>query len=188
MLSEKEKMIRGEPYNAFDPELVALKTQVRKLVKEYNNLDGDEKERIKSLFHEIIPDQGDNCQFLPPLRYDYGSNIHLGNNVSMDFDSVILDVSPVYIGDNCKFGPRCSLYTATHPIDAEDRKKFGLSKKIIIGNNCLFGASVSICPGVTIGNHVIIKDGSLVCKDIPSNCIAEGNPCKVVRYLSDASQ
>ncbi|KAK8800728.1 hypothetical protein WA158_000053 [Blastocystis sp. Blastoise] len=183
MSTEKEKMLRGEPYDSTDPQLVAERIHIRKLVKEFNNLDPEDTETYQKLFKEMIPNQGEKCFVEPPVNYDYGSNITMGEGVYMNFNSIILDVSPVHIGDHCLFGPRCSIYTATHPIDAEERKLYEYSKAITIGNDCFIGGSTTICPGVTIGDRVVIGAGSVVCKDIPSDCVAAGNPCKVIKTL-----
>lgn len=184
MSTEEEKMIKGEPYNPSDPDLVAKRIKIRQLVKKYNDLDpGCSAEERTALFKEMVPNSGSNCFVEPPVNYDYGCNIHMGNNVYMNFNSIILDVCPVYIGNNCLFGPRASIYTATHPLDYKARREWEYAKPIRIGDDCFIGGNVMICPGVTIGDRVVIGAGSVVCKDIPSDCVAVGNPCHVVKYL-----
>lgn len=182
--TEKEKMLAGELYDASDPELRTEFVNVRKLVKKYNEAYPDEKEYRDKLLHEIFPHAGENFYLEPPFHVDYGSNFYCGDNVYMNFDAVILDICPIHIGSRTMFGPRASLYTASHPVDYKIRNEgLEFGKPITIGEDCFIGGSVSFVPGVTVGDRVVIGTGSVVCKDIPSDCVAVGNPCKVIKKL-----
>lgn len=129
---------------------------------------------------------GENICINKPFRCDYGINIEIGDNFYANFDCIILDVNKVIIGNNVLFAPRVSIYTAGHPIDKDVRNKMlEFGKQVIIGNDVWIGGNVIINPGVKIGNNVVIGSGSVVVKDIPSNVVAAGNPCKVIREITD---
>jgi maltose O-acetyltransferase len=129
---------------------------------------------------------GEDIYIEPPFRCDYGTNTTIGNNFYANFDCVFLDVAPIVIGENVMFGPKVNLLTPGHPIDAVIRNsglEFG--KKITIGDNVWIGGNAVVNPGVTIGNNTIIGSGSVVTKDIPDNVIAAGNPCKIIREITN---
>lgn len=182
MTSEREKMLRGDLYNALDPELVAARRAARALLRRLN-FDADEAQRaeiIAQLFGAI----GENVWIEPPFFCDYGQNIRVGANVFFNFNCVVLDVAPVEIGDNVLFGPNVQIYTATHPIDAATRRsglEFG--KPIRIGSDVWVGGSAIFNPGVTVGSRTVIGAGSVVTRDLPDDVFAAGNPCRVIRSL-----
>ncbi|PML97934.1 sugar O-acetyltransferase [Vibrio breoganii] len=183
MKTEKEKMLAGEAYEAWDEELLAERTHCRKAVKKFNEtLPGTPNWR--STLENLIPGSGD-AYIEPPFRCDYGSNIKLGKNFYANFNCVILDVNTVEIGDNVMFAPNVQIYTAGHPIDPVQRIEVGIEfgLPIKIGNNVWLGGGVIVCPGVTIGENAVIGAGSVVVKDIPANVVAAGNPCKVIRTI-----
>lgn len=182
--SEKEKMIAGDLYNPLDSELLAARRKARLLTKQLNDTKDDEEELRKKILFDLIPQQGVSLWIEPPFYCDYGSNIKVGDKVFFNFNCVILDVAPVTIGNETMFGPNVQIYTATHPVDWKERASgLEFAKPIIIGANVWVGGSAVICPGVTIGDRSIIGAGSVVTKDIPSDVIAAGNPCKAIRFL-----
>jgi len=186
MKSEKEKMLSGEPYNAFDKELAGERLKARSLVFEYNQLPLEKAEHGNLMISQLLGNTGKNITIEPPFRCDYGYNIKVGENFYSNFNLVILDCAPVKIGDNALIGPDVGIYTAGHPLHYEKRKdNLEFALPITIGNNVWIGGHVVINPGITIGNNVVIGSGSVVTRDIPSNVVAAGNPCKVLREITD---
>ncbi len=186
---EKERMLNGVLYIANDPQLAAENMRKRRLVYEINTAPYDALDRRMELFHELFAELGEGSFLEAPFNCDYGSNTRIGKNFYANMDCIFLDVAPITIGDNVFFGPRVSLYTPYHPIDAEVRNaqmEGGLP--ITIGNSVWFGGNVVVCPGVTIGDDVVIGAGSVVSKDIPSHSVAVGNPCRVVREITDVDR
>ncbi len=152
----------------------------------FNQAPRSETETRTEYLRNLLGKMGSNCYIEPPIHIDHGYNIFLGDNVYMNTGCVILDQCPVKIGDNTLFGPRVNVYCAIHPIDSYVRNLLVEGgKPITIGNNCWIGGNATICPGVTIGDNVVIGAGSVVVKDIPSNTIAVGNPCKVIREITE---
>lgn len=184
MPTEKEKMLAGELYDSTDPQLVAERRRARDLTRVFNGTTASEGPRRKQLLTELLGAVGTHIGIEPPFFCDYGYNIFLGDNVFFNFNSVVLDVMRVEIGSNTMFGPNVQIYTATHPLDAAERRS-GLeyAKAIKIGCDVWVGGSAVIGPGVTIGDRSVIGAGSVVVKDIPADVFAAGNPCKVIRYL-----
>ncbi|MDU5110168.1 MAG: sugar O-acetyltransferase [Clostridium sp.] len=185
-MTEKEKMLAGDLYMANDKEIKADMKKCRVLTRLFNNTTEEQKEYRAELLKELFEETGDNIYVEPPFRCDYGCHISVGNNFYANYDCIILDVCKVDIGENVFFAPRVCIYTAGHPIDAEVRNtglEFGKSVKI--GNNVWVGGSTVINPGVSIGNNVVIGSGSVVTKDIPDNVIAVGNPCRVLRKITE---
>lgn len=184
-MTEREKMLAGLMYNAGDPELVAGRARARLLMRRLNrDAVGDDNE-IRAILRELIPAAGEGLWIEPPLYVDYGSNIHAGERVYMNFGCCLLDVCPIHIGPRTMFGPGVHIYTATHPVDARERLS-GLEygKPVIIGEECWIGGRAVICPGVTIGDRVVIGAGAVVTRDIPSDTVAVGNPARVRRTLA----
>ena len=184
-MTEKEKMLNCEIYNPnYDEELIKERTIAQDLCFEYNNIRPSEIEKRKELIKKIIGKCTDNFLIEQPFVCDYGYNIELGDNFYANHNLTILDGGKVKFGDNVFIAPNCSFYTAGHPIDYIERNK-GLEyvKPITVGSNVWFCVDVCVLPGVTIGDNVVIGAGSVVVKDIPSNSVAVGNPCKVIKEI-----
>jgi maltose O-acetyltransferase len=183
MKSEWDKMVAGELYDPYDPELVRLRAETRERAWRFNTVP-DPGERA-SLLEELVPHAGPDLFVEPPFRCDYGRNIIAGRKVYMNFDCVILDVAEVTIGDYCLFGPAVHVYTATHPLDHELRRRQEFAKPVRIGADVWVGGGAIILPGVSIGERTVIGAGSVVTRDMPSDVLAAGNPCRVIRALRD---
>ncbi len=183
MPSERDKMLAGELYDPLDLELVTARVRARDLCQALNaTRERDEVERRRILV-ELFGAGGDDVWMQPPFFCDYGSNIFLGKRVFFNFNCVVLDVCAVRIGDFTLFGPAVQIYTATHPLEAELRRKQEFAKPITIGSDVWVGGAAVICPGVTIGSRAVIGAGSVVTRDIPEGVFAAGNPCRVIRQL-----
>lgn len=184
-MTEREKMLAGEWYNAQDEELLTLRRKARLTMQALNASRDDACAERTALLQQLLPNAGSKLWIEPPFYCDYGEHIALGNNVFFNFNCVVLDVAWVTIGNNVLFGPNVQLYTATHPLDAQQRRS-GLEAghPITIGNDCWIGGSVIINPGITVGERSVIGAGSVVTKDIPADVFAAGNPCKVIRHLT----
>ncbi|WP_314143878.1 sugar O-acetyltransferase [Buttiauxella noackiae] len=181
-MREFSKMVSGENYNINDPELREIRYRVRDIVDEFNALSTravTEKERlIRTIFGSV----GENVHFEKGMRIDYGCNTHIGNNVFINFNFVLLDCAPVTIGNNVFIAPDVQIYTAQHPLDPEMRNQhIGSARPVIIGDDVWIGGGSIILPGVTIGKGSTIGAGSVVKHDIPAGVIAAGNPCQVKR-------
>ncbi|SDL75666.1 maltose O-acetyltransferase [Salinimicrobium catena] len=188
-MTEKEKMLAGKLYLAEDEELKKNNRKAKTLTHLFNQTTEDELAYRTELLKELFKTTGKNLYIEPPFRCDYGCHISIGENFYANYDCIIIDVCKVSIGNNVFFGPRVGLYTAAHPIDAAVRNtllEFG--KPIVIGNNVWIGGNAVINPGVTIGDKTIIGSGSVVTKDIPEGVIAAGNPCKVVREITETDK
>ena len=184
-MTEKEKMLNGELYDAnYDEALIAERQAVKELCYDYNNLRPSQVEERKELMKKILQTDRDDFWIEQPFVCDYGYNIEVGKNFYTNHNVVILDAAKVKFGDNVFIAPNCGFYTAGHPIDAESRNA-GLeyAKPIEVGNDVWIGGNVVVLPGVKIGSNVVIGAGSVVTKDIPSNSVAVGNPCKVIKSL-----
>ncbi|ABR35563.1 sugar O-acetyltransferase [Clostridium beijerinckii] len=185
-MNQKERMLAGLPYKAWLDGLSEERMENKLKIHEYNLLRPDEMNRMDELIKDILGKTGDKVCIEQPFHCDYGKNIEVGNNFFANYNCTILDVGKVIIGDNVLFAPNVSIYTAGHPIHPESRNsgyEYGID--IIIGDNVWVGGSVVINPGVKIGNNVVIGSGSVVTKDIPDNVIAVGNPCRVVREITE---
>lgn len=183
MKTEKEKMLAGDLYDPLDPQLTQERQNCRDLCLRINATREDQTVERAQLLAELFGQETD-AWLQPPFFCDYGTNISLGKKVFFNFNCVVLDVMPVIIGDYTLFGPAVQIYTATHPLDAAERRR-GLeaAKPITIGRDVWVGGGAIICPGVTIGDRSVIGAGSVVTKDIPADVIAAGNPCRVIRPL-----
>lgn len=183
-MNEKEKMIQGERYNAEAPELKQARIYAKNLCIKYNQLPANADEEKHKLLKNLLGKTGENFKIEPNFFCDYGFNIELGENFYMNHNSVILDCAKVKFGKNVMVGPNCGFYTAIHPIKTEERNTFReYAKPITIGDNVWIGGSVTILPGVTVGENAVIGAGSVVTKDIPANVTAAGNPCKPIRTI-----
>lgn len=183
-MTEREKMLGGELYQAMDPELVEMRKRARRLTRFYNQTTEEEDGRRQELLGELFGGKAGRAVIEPPFHLDYGANIYVGKEFFMNFGCVILDCAEVHIGDHVLCGPNVQLYTATHPMDAEQRAAGPeAAKPIRIGSRVWLGGGVIVCPGVTIGENSVIGAGSVVTKDIPANVFAAGNPCRVIRAI-----
>ncbi|EAY03050.1 thiogalactoside transacetylase, putative [Trichomonas vaginalis G3] len=186
--TEFEKMVSGEEYCAWDPDICRRRNKAHSLCNKINKCDvEDEAEKVK-LVAELFENDDPTLYVEQPFHCDYGTNIKVGKNVYFNFNATILDGGYVTIGSDTKFGPNCSLYTACHPTEPNARRaKVEFTKPITIGENCWFGGNCTVIPGVTIGNNVVIGAGSVVVYDLPDNVVAVGNPCHVVKEVPKAN-
>ncbi|MGL5347987.1 MAG: sugar O-acetyltransferase [Peptostreptococcaceae bacterium] len=181
-MTEKEKMLKGELYRGFDEALTLERTKARRIMQEFNNSDYLEGDKRNELIKELFGSVGESFYIEPPFRCDYGYNIHWGENSYANFNLTILDCNKVTIGKDVLIGPNVNIFTAGHPIDPEVRKSgLEFAYEIEIGDGSWIGGGTTINPGVKIGKNVVIGSGSVVTKDISDNCIAVGNPCRVIR-------
>ena len=184
-MTEKEKMINEELYLAYDKELVKERDLIKDLCFELNNTSPSHREKRIRIIEKIFNNTGNNPLVESPFHCDYGYNITVGDNFYANHNLVILDVCKVNIGNNVMIGPNAGIYTAGHPIDPISRKQgLEFGKPITIGNDVWIGGNVVILPGVTIGDNIVIGAGSVVTKDIPSNVVAVGNPCRVIKEIN----
>ena len=184
MKTEKVKMLEGEYYNAFDPALIEERQRARKMIFKFNTTKPGKLKKRRALIRRLFGSTGDKITIEPPFYCDYGWNIHVGEGFFANYNCVILDVNKVTIGNNCLLGPNVQIYSATHPVDPALRlegKEYGLPVRI--GDNVWISGSTIICPGITIGDNVTIGAGSIVTSDIPSNVVAVGNPCRILRKI-----
>lgn len=161
----------------------------RRLLREFNTTDPSDFDTLGRLAGQIVNAREETVAIMPPFYCDYGSHIHVGKNFFANYNCTILDVAKVEIGDNVMFAPNVSVYTAGHPIHPVSRNsgfEYGIAVKI--GNNVWVGGNVVITAGVTIGDNVVIGAGSVVTKDIPANTVAAGNPCRVIKEITDADK
>jgi maltose O-acetyltransferase len=185
MTSEKEKMLAGELYDPFDPDLVQARDRARDLCQELNATRERDLDARRRILIELFGKGGDSVWMQPPFFCDYGSNILLGERVFFNFNCIVLDVGLVTIGDFTLLGPSVQIYTALHPMGAELRRKQEFSKPVQIGSDVWVGGAAVICPGVTIGSRSVIGAGSVVTRDIPAGTFAAGNPCRVIREINE---
>lgn len=190
-MTEREKMLAGELYDCGDSELLTQWHKAKNLARDYNNIDSEDLEGKNRILDELLGGRGTNLWITAPFFVDYGNNIYFGNNCEVNMNCTFLDDNKIIIGDNALIAPNVQIYTAFHPANAKER--FGEPKEdgsfefcktqtapVIIGNNVWIGGGAIIMPGVTIGDNVVIGAGSVVTKDIPSDKIACGVPCKII--------
>ena len=186
MASEKQKMLSQKPYIASDPELSKERMLAQKTCFEINSLSPEFVEKRNQLLKNLLGSVKDNFYVEPPFHCDYGYNISIGEKFYSNYNLIILDCGKVSIGDNVMLAPNVSIFTAGHPIDAEMRnKEWEYAIPVKIGNNVWIGGNTVINPGISIGDNTVIGSGSVLTKDIPSNVIAAGNPCKVIRKITE---
>lgn len=189
-MTEKEKMLHQMLYDAnYDPALLEERAAAKELCYRYNQLRPAQEEAQRELLRQLLGRTGEQFYITAPFWCDYGYNIELGENFYSNHNLVILDGGKVTFGDNVFIAPNCGFYTAGHPIDAKRRNKgMEYAYPIRVGSNVWIGAGVQVMPGVTIGDNVVIGGGSVVVKDIPSNCVAVGNPCKPIRAITQEDE
>jgi len=185
-MSMKEKMHSGELYLPYGDEIMSEQFECLEKLYDYNATRPKEQkkraEMLKSMFAEI----GENCYIEPPFHANWGGkHVHFGKNVYANFNLTLVDDTHIYVGDGTMFGPGVVVATAGHPILPELREQaYQYNFPVHIGKNCWLGAGVIVVPGVTIGDNTVIGAGSVVTKDIPSNVVAVGNPCRVLREIN----
>lgn len=185
-MKEKEKMIAGKLYRAFEEELVEERQAAKELIFEFNALHPSKIEQRNEIIKRLFGKTGKNFIIEPPFRCDYGYNISIGENFYANYNCTIIDCAKVTIGDNVFIAPNVSLFTAGHPIHPDVRNdQLEYAIPISIGNNVWLGGGAIVNPGVTIGDNTVIGSGSVVTKDIPANVIAVGNPCRVKRKITE---
>jgi maltose O-acetyltransferase len=185
MPSELEKMLAGELYDPFDPVLVAGRDRARDLCQELNATREADRDLRRRILTDLFGRGGDTVWMQPPFFCDYGSNILMGERVFFNFNCVVLDVCRVTIGDFTLFGPAVQVYTPVHPMNAELRRRQEYGKPIDIGSDVWVGGGAIICAGVRIGSRAVIGAGSVVTRDIPAGVFAAGNPCRVIREITE---
>jgi len=184
-MTEREKMLAGQLYDANDPELQILRKRARALTRAYNASTEEEPERRLELLGQIFGRIGARPEIEPPFHCDYGRNIYAGQRLYMNFGCVILDPNEVHLGDCVFVGPGVQILTATHPLPAAERIRGPeLGYPVRIGNNVWIGGGAIIGPGVTIGDDTTIVAGSVVVRDVPAGVLAVGNPCRVVKKIA----
>ena len=182
-----ERMHNGDLYLPGDEEIVVRQTQCLERLYDFNQTRPSEGEKRQQLMREMFAEVGEGCYIEPPFHANFGgAHVHFGKNVYANFNLTVVDDTHIYVGDGTMFGPNVTLATAGHPIDPKLRAAtYQYNMAIHIGKNCWLGAGVIVLPGITIGDNVVIGAGSVVTKDLPDNVIAVGNPCHVLRLVSE---
>lgn len=193
MKTEKEKMLAGESYDSSDPQLMARWHKAKALMRDLRLADTTNREETDRILDDLIGSRGKNVWISTLFSVDYGENIHIGDNCEINMNCTFLDCNRITIGNNSGIGPNVQIYAVTHPIDPHERltgnTDGGLSfwrissAPVTIGNNVWIGGGAIILAGVTIGDNTTIGAGSVVTKSIPANCLAVGNPCRVIREV-----
>ncbi len=194
-MNEKEKMLAGKIYDPSDETLAALRAKAHKLSQQYNNTSDEDDALRKEILDELVPNHGKGLALQGPIYFDYGIFTVFGKNCYANFNLTVLDTCYVNIGDDVFFGPNCTIATPLHPFKWQERnikfKSDGTAyddeygKPVTIGSNCWIASNVVITGGVTIGDGCVIGAGSIVTRDIPSNSLAVGNPCRVIREITE---
>ena len=185
MSTEWEKMVRGELYDPLHPELVRARNRARDLCQDLNATREEHQEERRRILRELFGRGGDTVFMQPPFFCDYGANIEAGERVFFNFNCVVLDVCRVTIGAYTLFGPGVQILTPLHPMDAELRRRQEYGKPIEIGADVWVGGGALILPGVRIGSRTVIGAGSVVARDVPDDVFAAGNPCRVIRDITE---
>jgi maltose O-acetyltransferase len=178
-------MLAGQMYDPLDPDLVRARERARDLCQDLNATREADQDLRRRILTGLFGSGGDSVWMQPPFFCDYGSNILLGRKCFFNFNCVVLDVCEVKIGDFTLFGPAVQIYTATHPLNAELRRRQEFGRPIEIGSDVWVGGGAIICPGVKIGSRSVIGAGSVVTRDIPEGVFAAGNPCRVIREITE---
>ena len=195
MVKEEERIFRGIVFCPGDPELVALKLRTHNLNVDYNNTYEDEYEKRAAILGEILGEMGEGTRIQGPIAFHYGKHTKIGRNFFGNFNLTIQDDGEVTIGDRCNFGPNVTIVTPIHPMVPEERnallgpdgkpKRLCYAKPVHIGSDVWLGANVVVCPGVTIEDGCVIGAGAVVTRDIPPRTFAAGNPCRVIREITE---
>ncbi len=187
VMTEKEKMHSGDLYLPNDKQIVIEQAKCLARLKRFNKLSSIRIVTRQRLMKKMFAELGENCYIESPFYANFGGrHIHFGKNVYCNFGVTMVDDTHIYVGDYTMFGPNVTVATAGHPLLPELRQQgYQYNFPVHIGKNCWIGAGALIMPGITIGDNTVIGAGSVVTKDIPSNCIAVGNPCHVLREVND---
>ena len=195
MVKEEERIFQGIVFCPGDPELVALKLRTHNLNVDYNNTYEDEYEKRAAILGEILGEMGEGTRIQGPIAFHYGKHTKIGRNFFGNFNLTIQDHGEVTIGDRCNFGPNVTIVTPIQPMVPEERnallgpdgkpKRLCYAKPVHIGSDVWLGANVVVCPGVTIGDGCVIGAGAVVTRDIPPRTFAAGNPCRVIREITE---
>lgn len=186
----KNKLHTTELYMPNDSEIVIEQTKRLNMLHDFNLTRPIELDKRTKMLKEMFAEIGDGCYIEPPLHANFGGkHVHFGNNIYANFNLTLVDDTHIYVGDNTMFGPNVVISTAGHPVSPRLREigcQFNAPVKI--GNNCWLGTGVIVLPGITIGDNSVIGAGSVVTKDIPANVVAVGNPCKILREISEKDE
>ena len=195
MVKEEERIFQGIVFCPGDPELVALKLRTHNLNVDYNNTYEDEYEKRAAILGESLGEMGEGTRIQGPIAFHYGKHTKIGRNFFGNFNLTIQDDGEVTIGDRCNFGPNVTIVTPIHPMVPEERnallgpdgkpKRLCYAKPVHIGSDVWLGANVVVCPGVTIGDGCVIGAGAVVTRDVPPRTFAAGNPCRVIREITE---
>ena len=183
----KEKLHTGELYLPGEDEIMREQLDCIEKLYDFNATRPHELEMRAKMLKEMFAEIGEGCYIEPPLHSNWGGHhVHFGKNVYANFNLTLVDDTHIYVGDNTMFGPNVTLATAGHPILPELREQgYQYNAPVRIGKNCWLGAGVIVLPGITIGDNVVIGAGSVVTKDLPSDVVAVGNPCKILRKIGE---
>lgn len=194
-MNELEKMVAGKLYDPTDELLTTLRIKAHRLCQQFNNTYDTDYAVRADILKELLPNLGEGSYIQGPIQFDYGVNTSFGCNCYANFNLTVLDTCPINIGDDVFFGPNCALVTPLHPFVYEERKMrrrengeaydLEYGKPITIDDGCWIASNVTVCGGVHIGRGCIIGAGSVVTRDIPDNSIAAGNPCRVIRQITE---
>ena len=195
VMTEEQKIFKGELFSPGAPELRAIKLKSHNLSQAYTQTREDETEKRAALAQEILAEFGEGSFMQGPIFFHYGKHTRIGKRVFINYNFTVQDDARVTIGDDCNFGPNCTIVTPVHPMLPDERQallspdgekvRLCYAKPVTIGDNCWFGANVVVCPGVRVGDNCVIGAGSVVTLDIPSNSFAAGVPCKVIRPITE---
>lgn len=198
-MNETEKMFAGKLYDPFCEGMPQARRRAHELCQQFNLIAESDGEAREEILRELMPERGEGCYIQGPIQFDFGTHIKMGRRSYANFNFCVLDENLVTIGDDVFIGPNCSILTPIHPLCYQDRNSFHNEKTgadtnieysapVVIENNCWLGGSVTILPGVTIGEGCVIGAGSVVTRSIPANSLAVGNPCRVLRAITEADR
>ena len=195
-MKEEEKINAGILFSPADPELKAMKLKAHRLNQDYNRLYEDETAAREQILRELVGKLGAGVFIQGPVTFHYGCHTEIGDGCFINFNFTVQDDAKVTVGERCNFGPNVTIVTPMHPMIAAERRavlgpdgkpaRLCWAKPVHIGNDCWFGANVVVCPGVSVGDGCVIGAGSVVTRDIPANSFAAGNPCRVIREITEA--
>ncbi len=184
MTTQKQRMLAGQAYMAHDPELRADYTRAQTILAAFNATRPDDRPALVHHLRALLGHLGEDAIVKPSLKVDYGIHISIGARTFVNYDCVLLDCNAIVIGEEVQIGPGVHIYTATHPLDAAERRAgWESALPVRIGDGVWLGGGAIVCPGVTVGENTVVGAGSVVTRDLPPGVLAVGNPCRVVRAL-----